>query len=275
MKKNLSWSFRRGQWQKGAEIPIEDRGFRFGMHVFETLSVRAGKPHHFGYHIDALRAAAAHLRVQDAFLEKALPDFQAAGFLPPCDGTLRFFLTFGSGPPTSAPNQPGLFAWFEPGDFKIDRRTRCVGLKQISSDPFFLQGVKTGNYAWRCALYGEAQATDLDDFILYTGRDKVLISGVMSNIAVRLKGCWVTPDATSGCRRGVVRRYLLEKNWITERRITVSDLECLEAAMLFNSRKGLCSISIQGIEVAKKTQKNFQEDEQIRDWNEAFWREGF
>ncbi|MFV0415305.1 MAG: aminotransferase class IV [Chthoniobacterales bacterium] len=268
MENNLTRQFDGERWQDRASVSLADRGFRFGMHVFETLAVRAGKIHHLTYHAEALQAAARTLGAETDFILKALLQFEKQSPLPRRDGTLRFFFTAGQGAPASPVCEPHLLAWFEPEDLPSEQPVLRVALKQISSDPFFLEGIKSGNYAWRCKLAAEASAAGLADWVLFAGRDKRLISCTMSNLAIRLGNHWVTPNAGSGCRAGVVRRYLLEQGWIAEGCVKVSDMENIEAAMLFNSRKGLCPIGEWGGKI-------LESDERVSGWNEIFWREGY
>ena len=43
MSGSRAWTLVEGSFREGACVPLTDRGFRYGMSVFETLAVRHGK----------------------------------------------------------------------------------------------------------------------------------------------------------------------------------------------------------------------------------------
>ncbi|MDE3060903.1 MAG: aminotransferase class IV family protein [Pseudomonadota bacterium] len=78
-------------------ISIQDRGFRYGDGVFETISVHAGRPYQLDWHLARLRAGLSAIRI----------DFDVEGLRPHCrllleknalrDGLLRIQVTRGTG----------------------------------------------------------------------------------------------------------------------------------------------------------------------------------
>src|SRR6476660_4854687 len=69
-----------------------------------------------------------------------------------------------------------------------------------------------------------------------------LVQGSLSNLAVVLGDCVVTPPESDGCVPGTVRRRLLEKGVIEERSLVPEDLRAGEV-LLMNSLIGVMSVS--------------------------------
>lgn len=103
-----SWRLTDGQWMTSSSVDVFDRGFRYGMSVFETVAVHQSRALLLSAHLARLERAAsdcgASLPVMPNF------DFSQLG-----DGLLRFYLTFGLGKPT-APFDGQLYAIFEPAE---------------------------------------------------------------------------------------------------------------------------------------------------------------
>lgn len=76
-----------------------------------------------------------------------------------------------------------------------------------------------------------------DDVILVNGRGE-LTQGCWNSIVVRLDGAEWTPPISSGLLPGVMRRYLLERGEIGERRLTPEDLLRSEGIWLINAVRG-------------------------------------
>lgn len=68
-----------------------------------------------------------------------------------------------------------------------------------------------------------------------------LMEGSITNIAVRRKrdGKWVTPQLSSGCLCGVMRHFLLRKNYLEEETISFQDLSPNSEILLFNGVIGV------------------------------------
>lgn len=68
-----------------------------------------------------------------------------------------------------------------------------------------------------------------------------LMEGSITNIAVRRKrdGKWVTPQLSSGCLCGVMRHFLLRKNYLEEETVSLQDLDRNSEILLFNGVMGV------------------------------------
>lgn len=67
----------------------------------------------------------------------------------------------------------------------------------------------------RANLLPLLQATATEDVLLYNTEGQVTESSA-SNIALYRDGKWLTPPLSTGCLRGVIRRWLLEHDLVVE-----------------------------------------------------------
>jgi para-aminobenzoate synthetase/4-amino-4-deoxychorismate lyase len=120
-----------------------------------------------------------------------------------------------------------------------DRPVRvCLAAERVDSgDPLLRHKVTSRDRydrAFRNALdqgFGEA--------LFLNERDEVT-EGAISNLIIRLDGCWITSPETSGLLNGVYRRYLLRtRPWIRERTIMLDDLHRADLLLLCNALRGV------------------------------------
>jgi para-aminobenzoate synthetase/4-amino-4-deoxychorismate lyase len=78
---------------------------------------------------------------------------------------------------------------------------------------------------------------DADDVLLVNDRGE-LTEFTVANVALLLDGVWCTPPLESGLLPGTYRAELVEQGAITERVLTVADLEAAEEVAWFNSLRG-------------------------------------
>jgi len=78
---------------------------------------------------------------------------------------------------------------------------------------------------------------EADDVVLVNQRGE-LTETTTANLAVRLDGRWWTPPTTSGCLPGVERARLLESGRLSERVLSVHDLQDAEHLAVLNSLRG-------------------------------------
>ena len=87
-----AWTLSGGMFREGADVPVTDRGFRYGMSVFETLAVCRGRKFFLEEHLQRLQRACAAA-------EFSFPaDLAVALAALTCDdGMLRIYVTAGDG----------------------------------------------------------------------------------------------------------------------------------------------------------------------------------
>lgn len=82
--------------RENAFIPIDDRGFRYGDGVFETIAIHGGVPYQFEWHIGRLKAGLAALRIDCDFTKLADDCRRLVRHEKPLHALLRIQVTRGS-----------------------------------------------------------------------------------------------------------------------------------------------------------------------------------
>lgn len=232
------WTLVAGSFREGANVPVTDRGFRYGMSVFETLAVREGSILFLEQHLAALKCAckAAGLRPDNA---DALAEL---GPLP--NGLLRIYVTAGDGTPGTSVGNHRTFALFEPVEFPDAREISRAARVSLARAPFapVLGGWKTGNY-WQNVMALAAARENGFDETLIVNIQGVVISAAMANVFFLIAGVLQTPAAGAGARRGVVRGWVKEMTPVEETLPSPRDVNEAEECFLTNSRLGVMPVS--------------------------------
>lgn len=236
-------------WWNGRAVPAEevriapaDAGFLHGDGLFETLRVDAGWARDFGPHLDRLLAGLRRVEIEipenRGALEEAVSVVAAAAPRPVA--RLRITVTRGAeGRPTrlvtaapyTSPDETsyknGVAAVLLP-DLRIDSKGPLAGLKSL---------------CWqmnRLALL-RAERAGAFEALLLNERGR-LAEGARSNLILALPEGVFTPTLEDGCLPGTIRRRLLEKGGVTERSLSLEDLERAREILLTNSLVGVLPI---------------------------------
>ena len=238
MSEFRAWTLAGEAFREGAVIPVTDRGFRYGMSVFETLAVRREKILFLREHLAALKAACAAAGFQAGQTEA----LSALKGLP--DGMLRIYVTAGDGTVAGPTGEPRTFAFFEPGEFPrpedIERGARTA-ISRVRSVPV-LGGWKTGNYWANLQAFATARERDFDEALVFNIEGAV-ISASMANVFFVFDGMLRTPAASAGARRGVLRGWVKEMTKVEECLLSSSDLEEADECFLTSSRLGVMPVA--------------------------------
>ncbi|MFZ4115893.1 MAG: aminotransferase class IV [Chthoniobacterales bacterium] len=248
-------------------VPLSDRGFRYGQHLFETVAVRHGRIFFAEDHLDRL----AQLAIQHHFGFDTAWRQGASLFLkttPFPDGVVRIFLTAGDGSLGAPITQPRLFAFWEeitfPSVSEIEQGVTLVSLQKHLGNEYW--GLKNGNYWDHICALKEAQRGGASEGLVFNAED-YLISGAMANVILWIKKNhkiqMITPPCTRGARDGVVLHWVRQQfPELLECDLTRSDLMNVRAMALTNSRLGVMPVqSLEGrrlpdfhhsLELAKK-----------------------
>lgn len=218
-------------WEPAGSLPLADRGFRYGMSIFESVAVLEGKPLFLAGHRDRLRRACEDF---GAVLELPEFDFSKLG-----TGMLRFYCTAGPGS-LSEKFQGETFALFEAMEVGCNFPPVRV---QTSAAPYLPApgGWKTGNYWQNTAAFSQARACGLDEALLFNPAGQ-LVSASMANAFLRIDGRWITPHPLTGARDGAVRGWVLERLDATEDFVMSEEASRCDAAFLTNSRVGVRTV---------------------------------
>ena len=233
-----AWTLADGSFREGAEVPVTDRGFRYGMSVFETLAVRDGRMLFLRQHLAALESACTFAGFP-ADGADALLELEGLS-----DGLLRIYVTAGDGTPTAAAINHRTFAIFEPAEFpgpnEISRGARIT----VARTPIIpvLGGWKTGNYWQNVKALIVAHENGFDETLILN-IEKNVISAAMANTFFLIDGVLRTPAAQTGARRGVVREWVMETAPVEETLLSLEDANEAEECFLTNSRLGVMPVS--------------------------------
>ncbi len=185
---------------------LSDRGFRYGMQVFETVLVRNGRSVFAREHLERLLAACGDLgmdvRAEDVALAREYLS------VPPVEsGVLRLHVSAGEGGLTDPIWKPRWgMAWERRPPLELPVAPARLMFSEIAAAPFPL-GLKTGNYWRHVAAQSAAVAAGFTDALMFDA-DGSLVCCATGNVLVRVEGRWLTPHAGTGRRKGVVLAWL-------------------------------------------------------------------
>jgi branched-subunit amino acid aminotransferase/4-amino-4-deoxychorismate lyase len=224
------------RFEPAGGIPLTDRGFRYGMSVFETIAIRDGVPLLLDAHLTKLAGSSAGANFRPPL---HWPDASSTLLNQPpiTEGVARLYITAGDDWQSGS----RVAAIFEAMPIPTTlSKTKAIAVDFTPALPFG----KTGNY-WP---HFAARPEDGSDAILCRP-DGRLLGGSMSNLFLILDGVLVTPRLF--IRRGVVGDWIaFLGEGLDHGDLTREDLTRATSAFLTNSRMGLCALtSIDGREL--------------------------
>jgi len=228
----LTWKQSGSVWKPEDSLPLADRGFRYGLSVFETITVAAGRPLLLGEHLERLRRAAGTCGLD----LPPLPEFE---FSRLWTGMLRFYVTAGPGAPGDA-FEGNVYALFDQAEVGWN----LSALRVISCAAPYLPrpgGWKSGNYWQNIEALGQAKRAACDEALLFNPAG-MLVGAAMANVFLQINGKWVTPALETGARDGVVRSWVLSHFIANEEILESRDVARCSAAFITNSRIGIRSV---------------------------------
>ena len=232
-----AWVWTGSAFAPSDSLPVTDRGFRYGMSVFESFPVRKGTPLFLPAHLKRLRNACAEtgLAAPPEALAECGALFKKAG-----DGFARIYVTAGDGPVT-APCDAGRVLVLLEERPPIDADTRLrgydLGIHKSPYVPFF-NGMKTGNYWSNLHAYRTGVAAGWNESLLFN-RAGHLISACMANVFILRGGSLLTPALEMGARAGVVREWVLQHVMAEEALVPRADVDAATEIFLTSSWLGI------------------------------------
>ena len=232
-------------------LPLSDRGFRYGQHLFESIAIRRGIPLLDSEHLALLAVSAKTYGIPcSRSLTAKLRDFLNQAAL--ADGMLRIYLTAGPGAPASVITDPGCYLTWEPVHFPTMKElTKGISLTLLDKRSFGEGwGLKSGNYASHVeALLASRQAGAQEGIVCdEQGR---IISCAMGNLLIWIQDSKLkkrpilcTPSKRSGAREGVVLGWVRRHVPVMERELKASDLRHATALAVTNSRLGIMPVAM-------------------------------
>ena len=228
-----AWLWTGALFAPGDSIPITDRGFRYGMSLFESVRVTGGEPEFFEEHVLRLLSACAEREI--SISENAVR--AAAGLFEKRSGFARIYVTAGDGGPSSPCDHARLFVF-------IDERTPPdpddpweLTFHDEAHRPMF-GGLKTANYWFNADALAQAHRRGFDEALFFNDFGE-LVSACMANVFLVHDDRISTPARSSGCRAGVVREWVCARRKVEERRLKREDVLAAEEIFLTNSWIGV------------------------------------
>jgi branched-chain amino acid aminotransferase len=234
-------------------LTADNRGFRYGDGIFETITVKDGHIRLGPYHFERLMAGARvlqfHLpplftteRLTEQILQLCEKNGHSAlarvrltvfrddgGLSDPGDHFPHYIIQSWDLPPGSDEfNGDGLII-----DLFPDGRKSCDPFSNLKSNNFLLYAL--------AALY--ARKNGLHDCLVLNSHERIADSTI-ANLFYIQGGKIYTPPLSEGCVAGVMRRLLLELLpqagfTILEKATTIEDLAAAEEIFLTNALKGI------------------------------------
>jgi branched-subunit amino acid aminotransferase/4-amino-4-deoxychorismate lyase len=228
-----AWRLDSGLWGPCAGVPVEDRGFRYGMSVFETFAIWRGRAVFLEEHLDRLARAARSLG-----WEAAVPGIPDCG--RDATGVVRIYVTAGPGHPGDA-FCGSVYALFE----ECEVGWEFSAARVASTPALYLPrpgGWKTGNYWQNVDAMASARGAGVEDVLLFNPSGALVCAG-MANVFLEVGGIWKTPSLESGARDGVVRAWVGSQMPVEETLLGPDDVARCTACFLTNSRVGVRAVS--------------------------------
>jgi branched-subunit amino acid aminotransferase/4-amino-4-deoxychorismate lyase len=233
----LGWLWNGQEFAPATSVPLSDRGFRYGMSLFESLGVHGGVVEHWDAHRRRLLAGCVErdFSVDETALDRAKDVLAGAGV----DGFARIYVTAGDGGP-AAPPQPRVFVMLEAREReKAESWDLCIYDEPWA--PVFA-GLKTANYWRHCEALAHARARGFGEALLFNDHAE-LVSVCCANVFLVHDENLSTPPRPSGCRLGVAREWVIKRRKVQEHRLRREDVLSADEIFLTNSWVGVMPVS--------------------------------
>lgn len=226
--------------EEEAKISVFDHGLLTGDGVFESVVIRDGKPFALRRHLARLARSAAAMGLthpSEEELAAAVGAVAAAADL--CFGKIRLTVTGGRGPLGSArlASEPTVVVAAEPLP-DPPPAVAVVVVPWARNERGAVAGAKTISYAENVVALAYAAEHGANEALFLNTAGK-LCEGSGTNVFCGIGGELVTPPLSSGCLAGVTRGLVLECVPVSERDITLAELEQASEAFLSSTTRGV------------------------------------
>ncbi len=232
------WLWNGSVFEPATGVPISDRGFRFGMSLFESMCVREGAIEFWPEHRQRILTACAErdFPMPDAALAAVETVFENAG----ASGFARIYVTAGDGGPAAPVTDSRVFLFVEPREPERED-SWMLTFHDDFYHPIF-GGLKTANYWFNADALAQARSRKFDEALLCNDLGE-LVSACCANVFLVKDDRILTPSRKSGCRAGVVREWVIQRRKVEERRLRREDAVNADEIFLTNSWLGVMPIA--------------------------------
>jgi branched-subunit amino acid aminotransferase/4-amino-4-deoxychorismate lyase len=234
-----AWRWNGRAYEPCASLPIEDRGFRYGMSLFESIRVLQGRPLFLEPHLHRLQQACAQreFQVDPAALAAFGPLLAGEGG----DSFARIYVTGGDGGPGDPATDCRVYVLMEERA-PSPRTTYRLALSHDLYWPLF-GGLKTANYWMNIDALQRARRKGHDEALLFN-ENAELVSSCMATVFLVQGGMVKTPSLACGARDGVVREWVLKQTGGRECSLFLQDVTRASEIFLANSWIGIVSVGV-------------------------------
>ena len=234
-------------------VPLSDRGFRYGLALFETLRISRGRALFVREHLEELRRSALESGwwgtqvLPEAALEAAAVTLSGQDTLLPENGVARLHLTAGDGSFTDIADAPRLFLTAEArprpaAELYGQGIAACFCPHPVENGA---PGFKSQNYWAHLTALRQAVSQGYREAVLIN-HDGELRSFCLGNLFIVRGDRILTPRLESGCHRGVTRQWVLNQlgGMAEEIPLNAGDLAVVDALFLTSSGYGVLPIQL-------------------------------
>jgi aminodeoxychorismate lyase len=233
-----------------AFISVDDRGFRFGDGLFETIAVCGGMPQRIEAHLKRLHdgVQALHFPPLHQALAEIITQLITRNHVR--DGVARIIITRGCGSRGYLPTSTTPTCYVEALSQSIALaqhtppspiRLRLSHYTRINADalPTFAKMTNAMNLT---LARMEAAYHGVDDVLLCTS-DGMIAETSSGNLIWREGDTFFTPCESTGCVAGTMRDHLMQHMPITTVRATPAQLAHADAVLMTNALSGVVPIT--------------------------------
>jgi len=234
-----AWRWTGEVFEPATSVPLSDRGFRYGMSVFESVRVTKGEPEFWEKHAVRLIQACAEreLPIEDSVIIAAGEILRGEG----ASGFGRIYVTAGDGSLVAASEKPRVFLLLEDRAAPSDDESWEVTISEETYHPPF-RGLKTANYWFNADVLAQARRQKFDEVLLFNEFAE-LVSACCANVFLVHNDRIATPPRSSGARNGVIREWVIARRKVEERRLRREDVVKADEIFLTNSWIGVMPVA--------------------------------
>lgn len=228
-----------------ASLSVDERGFRFGDGVFETIALHGGMPYLLEYHLERLQAGLATINIHNPItLDRAIHEVVAAN--KASEGIIRVYVSRGIGsqgylPISPAPSptvvvqlMPPIALLHSPVKLWLSSYEK-ISPRALPTQVKLAQGLNATLARIEAREHGCHEAVQLSA----SGH---ISEASSANIFWVSRGKLYTPTLATGALAGVTRRRIIElAGNVTEAEATLDVLQDAEEVFLTNATTGITS----------------------------------
>jgi branched-chain amino acid aminotransferase len=234
-----------------AAVPADDRSFRYGYGLFETMLVLNGVIRHEALHWERLSGGLALLQFElpARFLDNLRHETRRTIDRHATSDALRIRLqvTPGAGGYYDAATWKPFFlieCWPLP-EFSTDLNENglVLGIAEARKEPGPYSACKSTSALCYAMAARQAKASGWNDALLCNAAGNI-VESTIANVFVQSGGRVLTPPLSDGCIDGIMRRVLLKRLHASgtpafEESISTNFLHSVEGVILTNSLRGI------------------------------------